>query len=253
MFNLFTRIILLTSLMLIQGCALFDADFISKMNEPPEMEQVSVPMEQDSYEPLTWPLMEEDEEDDSTQHVNSLWQSGTNTFFKDKKARKVGDILKVMVRIKDKAELENETEATRNNTEDTQASSLFGLEKLATGFLPGKANPADLLNIATDSKSTGTGTIEREEIIETEVAAMVTQVLPNGNLVIHGDQEIRVNHEIRRVSVDGIIRADDIQADNTIDSNQIAQSRISYGGRGIISRVQRPRLVHQLVDEFSPF
>ncbi len=224
---------------------------LENVGSAPALEQVMIPMEKNNYEPIEWNL--DEEIDDRPSHANSLWAPGARAFFKDIKARRIGDILKVIVSVSDKAEIDNTTTRTRDHKEKSAATRIFGLEEKIVGMLPGVANPAALLDVASANNSSGTGTIAREEIITTEIAAMVTQILPNGNLVIHGDQEIRVNFEVRKITIDGIIRPEDIAADNSIDSRQIAEARISYGGRGQITNVQQPRIGNQIIDILSPF
>jgi flagellar L-ring protein precursor FlgH len=228
--------------------AMSDLENIGK--EPP-LQKVELPMTKTDYEPIEW----EENEDDQVQprYANSLWQQGARAFFKDLKARRVGDILKVTVKIKDKAELENSTTKSRSNKENSDAPSLFGIEDKLLDVIPGTSPASFLVDLASTGNSTGTGTVDREETIETEIASMVTQILPNGNLVIHGDQEVRVNFEVRKITVDGVVRQEDISADNSIDSNQIAEARISYGGRGQLTNVQQPRYGTQIMDILTPF
>lgn len=226
-------------------------DQIAAIGIPPPLNEVSNPVEQADYSPVTWPLP--DTQAPEKEYAGSLWQQGSRHFFRDQRAARVGDIVRVKIEIRDKAELENETTRERRNSETVGAPNLFGLEDVIYGALPGGQDPASLLSIDGRNINEGTGTVEREEIIETQVAAIVTQLLPNGNMVVKGSQEIRVNFEVREVSVAGVIRPEDIDSDNTIDSTKVAQARISYGGRGQITDVQQPRWGNQVIDILSPF
>lgn len=232
------------------GCA-STVERLNNVGQPPALKEVENPTVQPSYQPVTWPLPETPMPE--KQYSGSLWQPGARHFFRDQRAARVGDIVKVKIEIADKAELETESTRERTSSESVNAPNIFGLERGLYGLIPGHQDPSSLLSLGGDTENEGIGTIEREEKIQTQVAAIVTQLLPNGNMVIQGSQEIRVNYEIREVSVAGVIRPEDIMADNTIDSSQIAQARISYGGRGQMTDVQQPRWGHQVIDILSPF
>jgi len=165
----------------------------------------------------------------------------------------VGDILTVEIAIKDTASIKNETTRTRDNLETATMGALFGYEAALNGILPQAVNNANLLNIDTDMSQKGTGAITREDTINLKLAAVITQVLPNGNMVIAGKQEVRVNFELRELLINGVVRPEDITATNTISYEKIAEARISYGGRGHISDVQQPRLGSQVLDIINPF
>jgi flagellar L-ring protein precursor FlgH len=234
---------------ILSGCA-SQLDELNHLGSPPPVSKLTNPMEKPGYEPVHW----KEEEEEGKKYSNSLWQPGASSFFKDQKARKVGDILTVTVKINDQAEFKNQTTRQRNNTDTASASSLLGMGGKIFGILPGgRVDPSSLLNVNGANTSNGIGDSKRNETVETNVAAMVTQILPNGNLVVHGDQEIRVNFELRQVSVDGLVRPEDISSSNTVDSNQIAEVKISYGGKGDITRAQQPRIGGQIIDILSPF
>lgn len=232
------------------GCA-ETIDKLQRVGDPPELNKVTDPTAELDYQPLSWPLP--DAKPPGPTYSNSLWQAGSRAFFRDQRAARVGDILRVNIMIQDKAELDNETERRRDTSESLDASPIFGLEDRLFRALPGQADPAALLGTNSSTNSIGTGNIKRQEKIETQVAALVTQVLPNGNLVIEGSQEIRVNFEIRQIYVTGVVRPQDISPDNTVESNQIAQARIIYGGRGQLIEMQQPRWGNQVIEVLSPF
>ncbi len=184
---------------------------------------------------------------------NSLWRPGSRAFLKDQRASDVGDILTVVIEIKDDASISNSTSRSRTAGEDASAASILGYEASLAQFLPSAINPTKLIDLDSSSLTEGAGSVNRGETINLRIAALVTQVLPNGNLVIAGRQEIRVNFEIRELQVAGLIRPEDITSSNTINYDQIAEARIVYGGRGQISDVQQPRYGQQIYDIIWPF
>ena len=184
---------------------------------------------------------------------NSLWETGARGFFKDQRAAKVGDLLTVLINISDQAAIANKTGRSRSSGEDSGVSNFLGLESEASKVLPKAFDPSTMLKADSTSSFAGQGSVDRSEDVKLTVAAMVTGVLPNGNLIIRGRQEVRVNYEVRELFVEGIVRPEDISATNTIQHSQIAEARISYGGRGQITDVQQPRYGQQLMDVIFPF
>ncbi len=184
---------------------------------------------------------------------NSLWRPGSRAFLKDQRAADVGDILTVIIEIEDSATISNATSRSRTAGEDASASSVVGYEDSLGQILPEAVDPTNLIDLDSNSNSEGSGSVNRDETINLRVAALVTQVLPNGNLVIAGRQEVRVNFEVRELQVAGMIRPEDITSINTVSYDQIAEARIAYGGRGQISDVQQPRYGQQIFDIVWPF
>jgi flagellar L-ring protein precursor FlgH len=237
---------LLVILSIASGCSSIDR--LSQIGEQPKLAAIENPTAQPGYKPVQMPMPKPEV---ASYNANSLWRNGSRAFFKDQRAARVGDLLTVTVNITDKANIANETQRSRTNKEDSGITDFVGSKTLganAQKILPGRILTAD-----STASSDGKGSVNRQEALQTNVAAVVTQVLPNGNLVVEGKQEIRVNFEIRELIVAGIVRPEDIQSDNTIDSSKIAQARIAYGGRGQITDIQQPRYGQQVMDVLLPF
>ncbi|MEM8744584.1 MAG: flagellar basal body L-ring protein FlgH [Pseudomonadota bacterium] len=230
------------------GCSAFDR--LGNIGETPKLSAIENPVMQPGYRPVSMPMPTPERVSYSP---NSLWRTGARAFFEDQRARRVGDILTVIVEITDKAELENSTNRGRDNEENASIPKLGGWEDLLKKVLPKDVDLNDFVRATSDSKSDGDGAIDREETITTKIAGVVTQVLPNGNMVIEGRQEIRVNFEMRELIVAGVVRPEDITSENTIPISKIAEARVSYGGRGQITDVQQPRYGQQFLDIVLPF
>jgi flagellar L-ring protein precursor FlgH len=185
--------------------------------------------------------------------ANSLWRSGARVFFIDQRAAKVGDILTVQIDIDDSAKTSNSSTATRKSNMSAGVPHLLGLESSLGKILPGGFDAANALETTSTSTNAGAGSVNRSEKISLTIAAVVSAVLPNGNLVIQGTQEVRTNAELRQLTVAGIVRPEDISSANTVKHTQIAEARISYGGRGDISVAQRTPAGIALTQKFSPF
>ena len=185
--------------------------------------------------------------------ANSLWRTGARAFFVDQRASRTGDILTVQIDIDDSARTQNNSTTSRTASQTMGFPHLFGLESSIGKILPGGFDPSAALETGSTSAKAGAGAVTRSEKISLTVAAVVSGVLPNGNLVIQGTQEVVTNGELRRLTVSGIVRPEDISAANTVKHTQIAEARIAYGGRGDISRVQRTPAGQAVVERFTPF
>ena len=190
---------------------------------------------------------------DRAASANSLWRTGARTFFGDQRARHVGDIVTVSIDIDDRAQPQHSTARSRTNEISGGVTNVFGLESSLGRAFPGGFDAANMVGLEGESSANGSGSVNRSERVSLTIAAVVTDVMVNGNLVIQGRQEVRTNREVRELTVAGIVRPEDISSANTIAHTQIAEARISYGGRGDISRVQATPAAQSLVERFSPF
>jgi flagellar L-ring protein precursor FlgH len=232
---------------LLAGCSTLDR--LAGVGEAPKLTAIADPTAQAGYKPVSMPMPELQA---ASYQPNSLFSNEARGFFKDQRAHRIGDILTVLVTIDDSAQMSNSTDRSRTSSSESSVGGVLG------SIFGGKVPLADVeasgkISTGGDLADGGSGSVNRKESLETQVAVVVTQVLPNGNLVIEGRQEVRVNYEVRDMIVAGVVRPEDVRSDNTVPSSKIAEARISYGGRGQISAVQQPRYGQQVVDAIMPF
>jgi flagellar L-ring protein precursor FlgH len=228
------------------GCASLDR--LKDIGNPPPLSPVSNPTTSPGYKPVQMPMPTPQP---ASFNPNSLWRNGSRAFFNDQRAHQVGDILTVKVNINDTAQFQDQTQVQRTSTEDSGISNFIGANTIVN---PAKAVlPGSIITANTDTQSNATGSINRQDQLLTNVAAVVTQVLPNGNMVMEGKQEVRLNSEMRVLVVAGVVRPEDIESDNTIDLAKIAEARVAYGGKGTLSDIQQPPWGQQALNVLLPF
>jgi flagellar L-ring protein precursor FlgH len=235
---------LLAVLVALSGCGALSR--LSEVGRDPTMTPTSDPTKDPKWRPLTMPMPAGQA---SPNEANALWRSGSRAFFKDQRAAQVGDIITVLVNMNDTANLKNVTSAVRTGTETASVPNFFGLESL----VPSTVNPSSLVSTNSTNSNVGTGQIQRNEAVTLRLAGVVTQVLPNGNLVVAASQEFMVNAELRELRVTGVVRPQDIASDNTVAHDRMAEARIAYGGRGTLTDLQRARWGQQMLDILAPF
>lgn len=225
-------------------------DRLSEVGEAPKLAAVQDPSHLSGPNPVNMPMPPPSLNES---RPNSLWQTGSRAFLRDQRASRVGDILTVVITINDQAQLQNETKRERQNTEGANLNNLFGYEAGLKNIFPNEVAPDNLVSMGSNTSNDGKGSINRQEQIKLRVAATITQILPNGNLVLAGKQQVMVNYDMRELLVSGVIRPSDISSDNTVNYDQIAEARIAYGGRGTIQDIQQPRYGTQVMDILMPF
>jgi flagellar L-ring protein precursor FlgH len=238
-------LLLLPLLAALTGCGA--GERLSRIGEAPRMTAPQNPTQDPNWRPVTMPMPSPQE---PPGNMASLWRPGSRTFLRDQRAAQVGDLITVLVSIQDTAQMNNQTQRTRNGTDQFGIPQIFGLQ---TRWLPRAADPSKLFEASGGQTSNGNGTLKRQDSVTLRIAATITQVLPNGNMALAGRQEVRVNAELRELAVAGVIRPQDIASDNTVQHDRLAEARIAYGGRGTLSDLQQPRYGQQLMDIVMPF
>jgi flagellar L-ring protein precursor FlgH len=230
------------------GCNMLQQ--ISEIGRPPVMTATSDPTKDPKWRPVTMPMPHAEP---APSQPSSLWRTGSRAFFKDQRAAQVGDIVTIIVNTTDTADVENASSESKTGTEAMGMPNMFGLEAQLKNLFTKAVNPSSLVSTSSTDTAAGTGKIKRNETVALRLAGVVTQVLPNGNLVVAARQEMRVNSELRVLEVSGVIRPQDIASDNTVNHDRMAEARISYGGRGQLTDIQTPRYGQQALDILLPF
>lgn len=183
----------------------------------------------------------------------SLWTGARGSLLGDRRAMQRGDIMTVVIEIDDRAEISNSSDRSRSGSQQAAIPQLLGIPQRLDPRLPEGASSSDLVDLNSQSSSSGNGSVRRNEKLTLRVAVTITDVLPNGVLAIVGQQEVRVNFELRELMVSGYVRPEDITRQNEITYDKIASARISYGGRGQITDMQQPRYGQQALEAVLPF
>ena len=198
------------------------------------------------------PLADRTEVQRPTDHA-SLWSAGQRSLLGDRRASRRGDILTVVIEIDERAEMSNSTAAGRTGSQNMGISALFGLPQRAEAVLPDGASLDPAVSTGSSTDFRGDGSTRRNERLTLRLATTVVEALPNGVLRIEGTQEVRVNNELRELVISGYVRPEDISRRNEVTYDKIAGARIAYGGRGVITNMQRPRWGQEITDIILPF
>lgn len=252
-----TSIIVLLLSLTITSCSLL-SDKVSQIGQQPKLSKIAV-YETDApshnlsmgrndgfYDNRS--LFMRGAESKPRKYSNSIWSEASSV-----SSRKIGDIISVNIAIKDQAKLDNQTQKSRSGKTSMGMPRLFGLQSKVSKMLDDSNGADSLIDMKSNNASNGSGKINRSERIQAVIAATVVSILPSGNLIIKGSQEVRVNYEAREVTIEGIVNPMDIDNKNIVKLEKIAEARISYGGKGHISEYQQDPYGKQLVDIVSPF
>lgn len=185
--------------------------------------------------------------------ASSLWTASSHSLLGDRRAARRGDILTVVIEIDDSAEISNSSGRSRSGSQSMGIPQMLGIPQRLDEKLPDGASMATAVDTRSSSTFSGNGEVSRSEELTLRIAATVVEELPNGVLRIEGQQEVRVNYELRELLITGYVRPNDISRQNEITYDKIAGARISYGGRGQLSEVQQPRYGQQISDILLPF
>ena len=239
-----------TAKILCLALALTACSRVDHLGRPPEL---TSPRETEEFMAMVNPPLDLPIGSGRPEAAASLWSGSTSSLINDRRAALRGDILTVVIEIDDRAEISNSSGRSRASRESASIPQMMGIPQRLADKLPEGASFDELADASASSSYRGNGNISRRDKLTLRVAATVIDRLPNGSLHISGTQEVRVNYELRELTVSGFVRPGDIDRNNEIAYDRIAGARISYGGRGQISDVQQPRYGQQIADILLPY
>ncbi len=243
------KILLLSSAILLTGCNM--AERLSEVGDPPLMSQIQNPTLVEDYKPVTMPMPAPES---PSQNGNSLWQTGSRAFFKDQRASRVGDILTVNVDVNHTSSLDGKVESERNNfLTGGSIGALFGHENKLKKIFPNSVNKDNLVDYNFHPQMKTKTTTQYDNKLKFKIATSIIEILPNGNLVIQGRQEVRDRGEIYLIDLKGIVRREDISSNNSIDYTKIAEARISRTSRGQMSDLNSTPWGSEALNKLLPF
>lgn len=181
----------------------------------------------------------------------SLWVNKGKSMFEDTTATGVGDTVIVDIIENTSSSMDVNTEGTRKTKMDIGIPTVNFLgDKKVFGALTGETN---LLGTEFNNEFEGEAKSDRSGQVTASIAARVTEVLPNGNLSLFGRRAMKVNNEVQYITVSGIVRPQDISANNRVKSTYLADSRIEYYGKGALADKQKPGWGNRLIDNIWPW
>ncbi len=183
--------------------------------------------------------------------TGSIWQASSVSLTENAKARNKGDILTIVISEVASASKAAKTDTSRNSSINAGIPNFMGIQ--TTGALSGLGDLSKLINASAASTYAGAGSTSRQETLNATISAKVIEVLPNGNLQIEGRRNVKVNNEDQIIVVEGTVRPTDIDQTNSVNSIYIADAKINYAGKGIISDRQSPGWLMNIVDKLWPF
>lgn len=185
--------------------------------------------------------------------TGSLFVAAKSDFYGDLRARQVGDLITVEIVENSKAKKKDDSKAERKNTYVAGIKSLLGYEAQFPPQRGENKTPGALIDANFQSKHDATAELTKEDTMTSSIGCTVVEVLANGNLVVRGSRELRVNGETQYIVLSGVVRQSDVTAKNTVMSTQLADARIHYTGRGILTDKQQPGWLARLLDHVWPF